>query len=83
MVRADGFSEVSSMCRAQDHGRPQTKRVDIDASYHNSTLQEPILHGACGISILAVEGDGCTDTADIGNVTMIARSITQLDLQEG
>ena len=83
MVVTDGLSKVSCMCGAQDHGWPQTKRVNIDASHDNTTLQEPILHRVSGFSILAIEGDGCTETANIGNVATVASSVAQLDLQEG
>ena len=83
MVVTDGLSKVSGMCWAQDHGRPQTKRVNIDASHDNTTLQEPILHRVSGISILAIEGDGCSETANIGNVATVASSVAQFDLKEG
>ena len=83
VVGADGFSEVCRMCGAQNHGWPQTKSVDVDASHDNSTLQEPILHGVGGFSILAVEGDGCAETANIGNGSVTTVRALQLDLKEG
>ena len=83
MVVTDSLSKVSGMCWAQDHGRPQTKRANIDASHDNATLQEPILHRVSGFRILTIEGDSCTETANIGNVATVASSVAQFDLKEG
>ena len=83
MVGADGFSEVCRMCRAQDHSWPQTKSVSVDASHDNTTLQEPVLHGVGRFRILAVEGDGCAETANIGNGSVTTVRVLQLDLNEG